>query len=176
MKQEDELYYDAMDELMEGNPEEAVALLKEALALDKNYVQTYVGLVSAYGMERDDRKRIEATKKGFEITKKDYKKWPKEMLWGYMENRAHLRAIQYMADLYWDNGEDEKAIELFKLLLRLNPGDNQGVRYELAALYAGKSGRELNNMFDKGNTTQNWDDLEKMLAEQNKKHKFWGKR
>ena len=174
MKQKDELYYDAMDELMEGNPEEAVALLKEALAIDKNYVQTYVGLVSTYGMERDDRRRIEATKKGFEITKKDYKKWPKEMLWGYMENRAHLRAIQYRADLYWDNGEDEKAIELFKLLLRLNPGDNQGVRYELAALYAGKSGRELNKMFEDGNNNQNWDEQEQMLAEQNKKYKFWG--
>ena len=59
------------------------------------------------------------------------------MEWGYVENRAYMRAIQYMGELYWDSGENEKAIEIFRLLLKLNPNDNQGVRYEIAALYAG---------------------------------------
>lgn len=62
------------------------------------------------------------------------------MEWGDIDNRAHMRALQYMADLFWDDKDYEKAIELFRLLLRLNPNDNQGVRYEIAALYAGLNG------------------------------------
>lgn len=95
------------------------------------------------------------------------------MEWGYMDNRAYLRAIQYRGDLYWDNGENEKAIELFRLLLKLNPNDNQGVRYEIAALYAGLTGVDANRMSDEGNQKQDWSEQENLLKIQNKKHKFW---
>jgi hypothetical protein len=66
-------------------------------------------------------------------------------------------------------------IELYKLLLKLNPGDNQGVRYVLAGLYAGIDGQKINKMFDEGNEKQDWSKLEKLVANQNKKHKFWVK-
>lgn len=95
------------------------------------------------------------------------------MEWGDMENRAYMRAIQYMGELYWDNGEKEKAIELFRILLKLNPGDNQGVRYEIAALYAGLTGKDVNRMTDEGNEKQDWSESENLVREQNKKHKFW---
>jgi len=90
-----------------------------------------------------------------------------------MDNRAYMRAIQYRADLYADDGEKEKAIELYRLLLKMNPNDNQGARYTLSGLYAGISGEEINRMFDEGNEKQNWDKLENLVAEQNGKHKFW---
>lgn len=95
------------------------------------------------------------------------------MLWACLENREYMRAIQYMADLHWDNKENDKAIELFRLLLKLNPGDNQGIRYEIAGLYAGLQGVDISKMFDYGNKNQDWSALEKLVAEQNKKHKFW---
>lgn len=72
-----------------------------------------------------------------------------------------------------DDGEKEKAIELYKLLLKLNPGDNQGVRYVLSGVYAGISGEEINNMFDEGNDNQDWSKSERLVQEQNAKHKFW---
>ena len=95
------------------------------------------------------------------------------MEWGYLENRAYMRAIQYMGDLYWDNNEKEKATKLFRLLLKLNPNDNQGVRYEIAALYAGLNGDDVNRMTDEGNQKQDWSEEENLVQEQNKKHKFW---
>ena len=95
------------------------------------------------------------------------------MPWGDMDNRAYMRAIQYRADLYADEGEKDKAIELYRLLLRLNPNDNQGARYTISGVYAGISGAEINKMFDKGNAKQNWDKLENLVKEQNAKHKFW---
>ncbi|MBI3671398.1 tetratricopeptide repeat protein [Candidatus Azambacteria bacterium] len=152
---------------------EALRLLNIALKMDEDYVQTYIGFVCAYGAIGDDRKREDATKTAYEKTLKKFPKWPKKMEWGWLENRAYLRAIQYMGDLYWDNGEKEKAIELFRLLLKLNPNDNQGVRYEIAALYAGLTGTDVNKMMDNGNQRQDWSELEDLVQEQNKKHKFW---
>ena len=173
MEQKDELYYDAMEELNVGDWESAIELLQEALLLDDDYVQTYVGLVSAYSVKGDEKRKQEAIKIAFEKVKKEFPKWPEEMLWGHMSNRANMRAIQYMGDMYWDNGEDEKAIEIFRALLKMNPNDNQGVRYEIAGLYAGITGDDINRMFDEGNEKQNWDKLEKLVEEQNKKHQFW---
>jgi len=144
------------------------------LLLDDDYVQTYVGLIGAYGEKGDDRRRTEVTKLAFEKTKKEFPQWPEEMLWGHMSNRAYMRAIQYMGELYWDSGEDEKAIKLFRLLLKMNPNDNQGVRYEIAGLYAGITGDDINRMFDESNENQNWDELENLVKGQNEIHQFLG--
>ena len=95
------------------------------------------------------------------------------MEWGDMDNRAYMRAIQYRADLHLSEGEKDKAMELYRLLLKMNPNDNQGARYTIAGVYAGISGKEVNRMFDEGNEKQNWDKLEKMVAELNVEHKFW---
>ena len=175
MKKQDENYYDAMELLGfgEDGAEEALELLKEALKLDEDYVQTYIGLIATYGNLGNEKKYEEAVKMAYEKTLKKFPKLPKRMEWGVLENRAYMRAIQSMAEWHWDNGENEKAIELFRLLLKLNPNDNQGVRYEIAGLYAGISGDEINDMSDEGNANQNWDELENLVDEQNKKHKFW---
>jgi tetratricopeptide (TPR) repeat protein len=175
MKKQDEYYYDAMELLDMGEVGacEALKLLNKALKLDENYAQTYIGFICAYGNLGKEKEYEKAVKAAYEKTLKKFQKWPKRMEGGVMENRAYMRAIQYMAEWHWDNGEDEKAIELFRLLLKLNPGDNQGVRYEIAGLYAGVNGDDINDMFDEGNANQNWDNLEILVEEQNKKHKFW---
>ncbi|OGZ65341.1 MAG: hypothetical protein A3C50_01405 [Candidatus Staskawiczbacteria bacterium RIFCSPHIGHO2_02_FULL_43_16] len=170
-----DLYYDAM-ELLDGSrsgAKEALKLLEKALELDLNYVQTYIGFVQAYGSLGDKIKARENIKKAFELTQEQFPKWPKEMPWGDIDNRAYLRAIGWMADEYADNGKKSEAEELYRLLLKLNPNDNQGIRYTMAGLCAGISGREINKMFDEGNKKQNWDKLRDLVKEQNKKHKFW---
>ena len=172
----DDYYYDAMECLCEGSKAEAkkaLKMLETALEIDKDYVQTYIGLICTYDALGKTEKREEAIKTAYQRMLKKFSKWPKEMLWSYLENRAYLRAIQYMADLHWDNKENDKAIELFRLLLKLNPGDNQGVRYEIAGLYAGLCGADINKMFDYGNNNQDWSALNKLVTKQNKKHKFW---
>lgn len=169
-------YYDAMEYIGDGKvgAKKALKILETALEIDKDCVQTYIGFISAYGALGKKKKSEEAIKTAYKKTLKKFPKLPKRMKWGYLENRAYLRAIQFMAGLYWDNKENDKAIELFHLLLRLNPNDNQGVRYEIAGLYAGLCGTDINNMFDYGNNNQDWSALEKLVIEQNKKHKFWG--
>lgn len=168
-------YYDAMELLGGGAREikEALRLLSIALEMDKNHVQTYIGFICAYGAIGDKKKAEEAIKIAYEKTLKKFSKWPKRMEWGYLENRAYMRAIQYMGELYWENGNNEKAIGLFRLLLKLNPNDNQGVRYEIAALYAGLTGLDVNRMAEEGNQKQDWSEQENLVKEQNKKYKFW---
>lgn len=170
-----DLYYDAM-ELLSGSREDvktAERILKKALDIDPDNVQTHIGFSHVYGVLKNNKKAHEHIKKAYDETMKKFPKWPRKMSWGDMDNRAFMRAVQYRADLYADDGEKEEAIKLYRLLLKLNPNDNQGVRYTISGVYAGVSGKEINNMNHRGNKKQNWDELENLVAEQNAVHKFW---
>ena len=52
--------------------------------------------------------------------------------WGILETRPYMRARAGLAQCLWMLGEREPAIEHYRDMLRLNPGDNQGLRYTLA--------------------------------------------
>ncbi|NLY75052.1 MAG: tetratricopeptide repeat protein [Firmicutes bacterium] len=53
--------------------------------------------------------------------------------WGLIETRPFMRAMEGLARCYWAAGRGPEAIEIYREMLRLNPGDNQGVRYSLIA-------------------------------------------
>ncbi len=53
--------------------------------------------------------------------------------WGLVETRPYMRARAGLAQSLWMLGERQQAIEHYTDMLRLNPGDNQGIRYLLAA-------------------------------------------
>jgi hypothetical protein len=52
--------------------------------------------------------------------------------WGNLETRPYLRARLGLAHALWTAGRRDEAVQHFQDMLRLNPGDNQGVRYTLA--------------------------------------------
>ena len=173
-----DLYYDAMELLGAGGRneiKEAEKLLMKALEIDEHNVQTHIGLAHVYGFLKNKKKAEKHIKKAYEETVKKIPVWPSRMEWGFLENRAYLRAIQYRADLFADEGKKEKAIELYRLLLKLNPNDNQGARYTISGVYVGISGEKINQMINEGNRKQNWDKLQNLVKEQNAKHKFWKK-
>jgi tetratricopeptide (TPR) repeat protein len=68
--------------------------------------------------------------------------------WGFIETRPYMRARIGLAQALWARGEREEAIGHVRDMLELNPGDNQGVRYGLAA-YLVELGRheELERLF-----------------------------
>ncbi|HEY3777560.1 MAG TPA: tetratricopeptide repeat protein [Rhizomicrobium sp.] len=51
--------------------------------------------------------------------------------WGILETRPYMRARHGLAVRLWKTGAHEDAIAHFRDLLRLNPNDNQGIRYIL---------------------------------------------
>jgi tetratricopeptide (TPR) repeat protein len=52
--------------------------------------------------------------------------------WGLIETRPYMRARAALAETLWALGRREDAVEHQRELLRLNPNDNQGVRYRQA--------------------------------------------
>ena len=53
---------------------------------------------------------------------------PQEARWGHLECRPYLRAKAGLAASLWDSGRHADAIAEYRDILRLNPGDNQGIR------------------------------------------------
>lgn len=51
--------------------------------------------------------------------------------WGILETRPYMRARAGLATALWKLGEHRAAMEHARDMLRLNPGDNQGIRYML---------------------------------------------
>jgi len=64
-------------------------------------------------------------------------RWPQVMAWGAMSNRHIMRAIYQFAWVLWHLGQPEPCAMILRRLLHMNPGDNQGVRYELLAICMG---------------------------------------
>jgi len=51
--------------------------------------------------------------------------------WTILETRPYMRARAGLAECLWSMGESKQAIEHWMDILRLNPNDNQGVRFTL---------------------------------------------
>lgn len=173
MRNKHDYYYDAMDFISCGDLDKAIRLLKKALDIDEYYVAAYIGLSIAYFHKDNKKKEREYTEKAFAETKRKFSKWPDKMIWAELDNREYLRAIEQKASLLWQDNNKKEAEELYRLLLKLNPNDNQGIRYILAGFYAGLSEEEIDKMWNKANEEQSWSTMDLLLAEQNAKHHFW---
>ena len=51
--------------------------------------------------------------------------------WGFLETRPYVRARHGLAQSLLELGEEAAAVGHFRAMLKLNPGDNQGIRYLL---------------------------------------------
>lgn len=84
---------------------------------------------------KDISKKIKACEKAVSLGKKFVgKKALKEFhgeMWGYIDARPMMRAMEQLAELYRENGQDEDSLTLYKDILDMNKNDNQGMRYEV---------------------------------------------
>jgi tetratricopeptide (TPR) repeat protein len=55
--------------------------------------------------------------------------------WGLLETRPYMRAKAYLAQVLVEADKNDQAIGHYEEMLRLNPNDNQGLRYPLLGLY-----------------------------------------
>lgn len=65
--------------------------------------------------------------------------------WGLIDNRPFLRCMHGVGICLWRLGKPREAAAVFSKMLWLNPGDNQGARFNLAAIEAGQPWDELNH-------------------------------
>lgn len=126
-----DLIYEAWDTPSPGRRQE---LARQALALWPDCADAYALLAES---EEDLAAKLALFEKGvaageralgpatFQENAGDF--------WGLLETRPYMRARAGLASCLWKLGRREEAVAHLQDMLRLNPGDNQGLRYALAS-------------------------------------------
>jgi tetratricopeptide (TPR) repeat protein len=125
---------DIMYEAWDAQGARRIRLARKALSISEDCADAYVLLAE------EAAKRIEQAKefyqKGVEAGERALGSEVFEEavgdFWGILETRPYMRARAGLAGCLWRMGEREAAIAHYQDMLRLNPGDNQGIRYLLA--------------------------------------------
>jgi tetratricopeptide (TPR) repeat protein len=127
------LMYQAWEE---QNPAKRITLAHKALSVSPNCADAYVLLAEeqadTLGRAADFyRKGVEA---GERALGKDFFEQNEGYFWGMLETRPYMRAREGLAFTLLAMGKREEALHHYQDMLRLNPGDNQGIRYSLLNL------------------------------------------
>jgi tetratricopeptide (TPR) repeat protein len=127
-----EVMYEAWDQT---NPRARVALAHKALTISPLCADAYVLLAEEEAKSVEEA--LEYYRKGVEagvqvLGPKGFKEYAAHF-WGVLETRPYMRARAGLAATLNALGEVDAAISNYRDMLRLNPNDNQGIRYELAS-------------------------------------------
>ena len=126
-----DLMYDAYD----SPPAKAKKLARDALKLDPENVRALNFLADH---ERSPESALKLYQKAMESAKhqlgETFFKEHKGNFWSMIETRPYMTARLGFAHCLEDLEWNDEAIQEYNELIKLNPGDNQGVRYALASL------------------------------------------
>jgi len=128
-----ELMYQAWDE---PNPAKRIILAREALTISEDCADAYVLLAEEESdtVERALTLYQEGVKAGERALGQAFFQENEGYFWGLLETRPYMRARAGLALTLWELGQREEAASHYQDMLRLNPGDNQGIRYLLLLL------------------------------------------
>jgi tetratricopeptide (TPR) repeat protein len=128
LEQAQELAYDAM----EATGRLKIKLARRALAVSPDCADAYVMLGEASASPQEARawyeRGVDAAARA--IGAEEFAALQGEF-WGHLETRPYMRARLALAQALRGLGHEEEALNHYRELLRLNPNDNQGVRYLL---------------------------------------------
>jgi len=124
-----ELMYDAW----EATGSRRVKLARQALEISPDCADAYV-LLAEEARSLPEAKRLyeQGVSAGERALGPQMFEEDAGHFWGIIETRPYMRARAGLASCLWQLGERQAAIEHYADMLRLNPGDNQGIRYVLA--------------------------------------------
>ncbi len=116
------------------DPRKRASLAKQALDLSHDFADAYV-LLGEQATTRKEALELyqQALAAGERAIGPDAFQQSVGHFWGLLETRPYMRAREGLAHTLWTLGRREEAAEHLQDMLRLNPGDNQGVRYTLAS-------------------------------------------
>lgn len=131
----DEAHYTAQDlvyQAWETQGAQRIRLARKALEVWPDCADAYVILAEAAATHEEKRKLYAAGVAAGEraVGRRAFKEDVGHFWWVF-ETRPYMRARAGLASVLWSTGETEEALAHLRDLLRLNPGDNQGVRYVL---------------------------------------------
>src|SRR5215204_4647164 len=111
-----------------------IALARKALSISPLCADAYVLLAEEAARTVEEARDFYA--KGVEagelaLGPEGFKEYEGQF-WGFLETRPYMRARAGLASALLKLGDEDGAISHFREMLRLNPNDNQGIRYLLA--------------------------------------------
>ena len=125
-----EIMWDAWEA---GDRRRRVALAKKALMVSPLCSDAYVLLAQETARNADEA--LQLYRQGVEAGEKALGKTAFRddvgHFWGILETRPYMRARHGLAQSLWESGAREEAVTHYQDMLRLNPNDNQGIRYIL---------------------------------------------
>jgi tetratricopeptide (TPR) repeat protein len=140
LEEAQELMYDAFD----ASGKRRISLAKKALTISADCADAYVLLAEESARSLPESRDLYAAgvAAGERALGKEMFEEAAGHFWGVVETRPYMRARAGLAGCLWELGQHQEAIGHYEELLRLNPGDNQGIRYLLLTAYltAGKDG------------------------------------
>ena len=111
-----------------------VRLARRALETCPDCADAYV--ILAEEDSKDRKHALELFRKGVEAGERSLDpslfQTKAGKFWDIMETRPYMRARLGLAECLWESGKKDEAVTHLRELFRLNPSDNQGVRYILA--------------------------------------------
>ena len=111
-----------------------VALARKALGISPLCADAYNLLAEEAGSVEEARdlyaKAVDAGE--LAVGPKGFKEYAGHF-WGFLETRPYMRARAGLAGTLLKLGDEDAAIRHYRDMLKLNPNDNQGIRYVLAA-------------------------------------------
>jgi tetratricopeptide (TPR) repeat protein len=141
---------DVMYEAFDAHGARRVALAREALAISPDCADAYLLLAeeTASSLEEAHELLEQAVAAGERALGQAPFKEDVGHFWGLVETRPYMRARAALAEILWALGRLDEAIEHQRDLLRLNPNDNQGIRYiQVQWLLALERYEELDELF-----------------------------
>ncbi len=125
-----EIMFDAWEA---ADPRRRVSLARRALAISPLCADAHVLLAeeTAKTPEEALEHYVRAVAAGEKALGKRAFKEDVGLFWGLIDTRPYMRARHGLASTQWQCGQHDEAIAGAQDMLRLNPNDNQGIRYIL---------------------------------------------
>ncbi|MDD3486827.1 MAG: tetratricopeptide repeat protein [Candidatus Moranbacteria bacterium] len=126
--------------------------LKEMIEADPDFYDPYIALADLYfyNNKKDAGGKLLkiAYDRAVDRIVDSRGNWPELMEWGWLENRHLMRALEQFGVLLWETGKTKGALDIFRKILRMNPGDNQGMRHNILAIRLGMGVEEWQKPFE----------------------------
>ncbi len=125
----DEIFDEGMEHWWSGDRRGAAKLFRRALEIDPRHADAHnhLGIVSL------EARKLKAAEQHFRAAidggQRRLEREGAEVHWGFIENRPYLRGLANLGLVLVEQKKWAEALAIHTQLLKLNPDDNQGVRY-----------------------------------------------
>jgi len=143
-------YYNFIDSVIFEN--ELEKEMRRLIEEDKDFYDSYIMVADILFLDEKEKEGMatlrNAYKRAVMRIADSQGRWPKEMKWGFLQNRHLMRIIERYGLSCWKAGDINQALDIFRRLLRMNPGDNQGARHIILAIRMGLSPNSWQKPFE----------------------------